>query len=199
VFNTRRQDLEETYHVTFNKADEVITHTNIEGDKINFNENRSFPDEEFLVPRRNPSQCTGNNGYLHYVPAYDPLSTNNIIIPDTVTPTTQNINSTDESPKLSIADEHPVHNKSNDFESAKNLDNISEPHSINNDVDPISVVEPIITLISPLAEISHDTPAPQVQVIKGIGTEKMLKNKNIQYNPHYGRNYGVIDNGLRHN
>ncbi|GJS03134.1 hypothetical protein Tco_0319642, partial [Tanacetum coccineum] len=32
-----------------------------------------------------------------------------------------------------------------------------------------------------------------VQVIKGIGTEKMRKNGNIQQNPHYGRNYGVID------
>nr|GEX23235.1 hypothetical protein [Tanacetum cinerariifolium] len=32
-----------------------------------------------------------------------------------------------------------------------------------------------------------------VQIIKGIGTEKMRKNDNIQQNPHYGRSYGVID------
>ncbi|GJY51155.1 hypothetical protein Tco_0442002 [Tanacetum coccineum] len=33
----------------------------------------------------------------------------------------------------------------------------------------------------------------KVQVIKGVGTEKMRKNGNIQQNSHYGRNYGVID------
>ncbi|GJY47896.1 retrovirus-related pol polyprotein from transposon TNT 1-94 [Tanacetum coccineum] len=49
VFNIRRQDLEETFHFTFNEADEVIRHTNTEGDDINFNENRSFTDDEFLV------------------------------------------------------------------------------------------------------------------------------------------------------
>ncbi|GJW38435.1 retrovirus-related pol polyprotein from transposon TNT 1-94 [Tanacetum coccineum] len=41
VFNIRRQEMEETYYVTFNEADEVITQTSIEGDEINFNENRS--------------------------------------------------------------------------------------------------------------------------------------------------------------
>ncbi|GJV15598.1 retrovirus-related pol polyprotein from transposon TNT 1-94 [Tanacetum coccineum] len=69
---------------------------NKEGDEINLNENRSFPDDGFLVPR-NPSLCIGNDDHLPYVPAFDPLSTNNIIS-DPVTPTAQNINSPDESP-----------------------------------------------------------------------------------------------------
>nr|GEV32843.1 hypothetical protein [Tanacetum cinerariifolium] len=34
--------MEETYHVTFNEADEVITQTGTEGDEININENISF-------------------------------------------------------------------------------------------------------------------------------------------------------------
>ncbi|GKD89372.1 hypothetical protein Tco_1364879, partial [Tanacetum coccineum] len=67
------------------------------GDEINFNKNRSFSDDELLVPR-NPSQRIGNDDYLPYVPAFDPLSTNNIIIHDTVTPITHNINSSDEPP-----------------------------------------------------------------------------------------------------
>ncbi|GJT53375.1 hypothetical protein Tco_0988429 [Tanacetum coccineum] len=83
VFNIRRHEIKESYHVTFNEADEVITQISIEGDEINFNENMSFPDDEFLVPRINPSQRISNDDYLLYVPAFDPLSTNNITIPDT--------------------------------------------------------------------------------------------------------------------
>nr|GEU37102.1 cysteine-rich RLK (receptor-like protein kinase) 8 [Tanacetum cinerariifolium] len=49
VFNIRRKEKEEMYHVTFNEADEVITQTIIEGDEINFNENRFFPNDEFLA------------------------------------------------------------------------------------------------------------------------------------------------------
>ncbi|GJZ39239.1 retrovirus-related pol polyprotein from transposon TNT 1-94 [Tanacetum coccineum] len=48
VFNIRRQEMEEIIHVTFSKDDEAISQSNTEGDAINFNENRSFPDDEFL-------------------------------------------------------------------------------------------------------------------------------------------------------
>ncbi|GKC60258.1 retrovirus-related pol polyprotein from transposon TNT 1-94, partial [Tanacetum coccineum] len=51
VFNIRRQEMEETVHVTFSEDDEVISQSSTEGDAINFNENRSFPDDEFLKPR----------------------------------------------------------------------------------------------------------------------------------------------------
>nr|GEW40527.1 hypothetical protein [Tanacetum cinerariifolium] len=50
VFNIRRQEMEETYHVTFSEDDEAISQTSTEGDAINFNENRSFSDDEFLDP-----------------------------------------------------------------------------------------------------------------------------------------------------
>ncbi|GJS35681.1 retrovirus-related pol polyprotein from transposon TNT 1-94 [Tanacetum coccineum] len=48
VFNIRRQEMEETVHVTFSEDDEAISHTSTEGDEINFNESQSFPDDEFL-------------------------------------------------------------------------------------------------------------------------------------------------------
>ncbi|GJZ88614.1 retrovirus-related pol polyprotein from transposon TNT 1-94, partial [Tanacetum coccineum] len=51
VFNIRRQEMEETVHVTFSEDDEAISQSSTEGDAINFNENRSFPDDEFLEPR----------------------------------------------------------------------------------------------------------------------------------------------------
>ncbi|GJY75653.1 retrovirus-related pol polyprotein from transposon TNT 1-94, partial [Tanacetum coccineum] len=87
VFNVRRQEMEETYHVTFSEDDKAISKSSTEGDEINFNENRSFPDDELLVPRSKVSQSSGKDDYFPYVLAYDPLSTNNITIPNHVTPT----------------------------------------------------------------------------------------------------------------
>ncbi|GJX46834.1 retrovirus-related pol polyprotein from transposon TNT 1-94 [Tanacetum coccineum] len=42
VFNIRRQEIEETVHVTFSKDDEAISQTSTKGDAINFNENRTL-------------------------------------------------------------------------------------------------------------------------------------------------------------
>nr|GEW75647.1 hypothetical protein [Tanacetum cinerariifolium] len=106
---------EETYHVTFSKDDEAITKSSIEGDEINFNENRSFPDDKFLVPRSKVSQSSAKDDYFSYVPAYDPFSTNNITILDPVistnTPILQDIHSYDESHKFSIVDDDHVHHE----------------------------------------------------------------------------------------
>ncbi|GJV44671.1 hypothetical protein Tco_1429207 [Tanacetum coccineum] len=55
VFNIRRQEMKETYHVTFSEDDEAISQSSTEGDAINFNENRLFPDDEFLEPRNSVS------------------------------------------------------------------------------------------------------------------------------------------------
>ncbi|GJZ07161.1 retrovirus-related pol polyprotein from transposon TNT 1-94 [Tanacetum coccineum] len=53
--------MEETYHVTFSEDDEAIYKSSTEGDEINFNENKSFPDDVFSIPRNNVSQCSGND------------------------------------------------------------------------------------------------------------------------------------------
>ncbi|GJY18393.1 retrovirus-related pol polyprotein from transposon TNT 1-94 [Tanacetum coccineum] len=66
VFNIRRQEMEETYHVTFSEDDEAIYQISTEGDAINFNEIRSFPDDEFQEPRRKINQEAGNNKHLPY-------------------------------------------------------------------------------------------------------------------------------------
>ncbi|GJZ08319.1 hypothetical protein Tco_0542602 [Tanacetum coccineum] len=49
VFNIRRQEMEETIHVTFSEDDEAISQTSIEGDAINFNENRRHTPKRGLV------------------------------------------------------------------------------------------------------------------------------------------------------
>nr|GEU71816.1 retrovirus-related Pol polyprotein from transposon TNT 1-94 [Tanacetum cinerariifolium] len=51
VFKIKRQEMEETYHVTFSEDDEAISKSTTDGDEINFNENISFPGDEFLVSR----------------------------------------------------------------------------------------------------------------------------------------------------
>ncbi|GJZ19502.1 retrovirus-related pol polyprotein from transposon TNT 1-94 [Tanacetum coccineum] len=60
VFNIRRQEMEETVYVTFSEDDETISQFIIEGDAINFNENRSFLDDEFLdfVSPKEPPEFT---------------------------------------------------------------------------------------------------------------------------------------------
>ncbi|GJZ14843.1 retrovirus-related pol polyprotein from transposon TNT 1-94 [Tanacetum coccineum] len=77
VFNIRRQEMEETFHVTFSEDDEAILQTSTEGDAINFNEVNSFPDDDFREPRISDTLCNANTEYFSYVPAFDRLSTNN--------------------------------------------------------------------------------------------------------------------------
>ncbi|GKD84546.1 retrovirus-related pol polyprotein from transposon TNT 1-94 [Tanacetum coccineum] len=128
------------------------------GDEINFNENRSFPDNEFLVPRSKVSQRLGKDDYFTYVLTYDPLFTNNITIPDHVTPTSQNINSPIELPEFTIADDHPIHNELDDFESADNLKPAEVQDFIIN--KPISEAEPSPTIISASTKVFINPPVP---------------------------------------
>ncbi|GJZ74072.1 retrovirus-related pol polyprotein from transposon TNT 1-94 [Tanacetum coccineum] len=71
VFNIKRQEMKETVHVTFSEDDEAISQSRTEGNAINFNENRSFPDDEFLKLRSEVTQCPGNTEYFPYIPAYE--------------------------------------------------------------------------------------------------------------------------------
>ncbi|GJY74780.1 hypothetical protein Tco_0479211 [Tanacetum coccineum] len=99
VFNIRRQEMKETVHVTFSEDDEAISQTSIEGDAINFNENRSFLDDEFLEPRIKDTQCSANIEYFPYIPAYENTTlTNSPIFQDFVYP--------EEPPEFSSVDNH---------------------------------------------------------------------------------------------
>ncbi|GJS01069.1 retrovirus-related pol polyprotein from transposon TNT 1-94 [Tanacetum coccineum] len=64
VFNVRRQEMEETYHVTFSEDDEAISQISTEGDAINFNEIRSFPDDEFQEPMRKTTQEAADSHHV---------------------------------------------------------------------------------------------------------------------------------------
>ncbi|GJW70807.1 hypothetical protein Tco_0127724 [Tanacetum coccineum] len=131
VFNIRRQEMEDTYHVTFSKDDEEISKSSIE--------------------------------------AFDPLSTNNIIIQskpitlsdpltpsDPITPSnpitpTDPIIPSNESTEIKASDSHHVLNEYDDFESIVDL-RLAEDHVVIIK-EPISVVKPSPTNISPSAEV----------------------------------------------
>ncbi|GKB01650.1 hypothetical protein Tco_0829694 [Tanacetum coccineum] len=101
VFNIRRQEMEETVHVTFSEDDEAISQSSTEGDAINFNENISFPDDEFLEPRSKVTQCTGNIKYFPYKPAYENTTpTDSPILQDSV--------SSEEPHEFTVADDYPA-------------------------------------------------------------------------------------------
>ncbi|GKA71435.1 retrovirus-related pol polyprotein from transposon TNT 1-94 [Tanacetum coccineum] len=109
VFNIRRQELKETFHVTFNEVDEVIRQNGLEAHDINFNENMSFLDNEFSVPRNPNSQYHRSDEFIPYVPPFDPLLTYNItIFLDHITPSTKIIILTFELPNSQVDDDHLI-------------------------------------------------------------------------------------------
>ncbi|GJV36049.1 retrovirus-related pol polyprotein from transposon TNT 1-94 [Tanacetum coccineum] len=126
VFIIRRQELEETYHVTFSEDD-----------------------------------------YFPYVPAYDPLSTNNITIPENITPIDSPILQDSISPKetheFTVVDDYPVFNEADNLEPAEVQDFI-----IN---EPISKAEPLTT---------NNPPPAKVFIIPHVPQDRWSKEKYIE-------------------
>ncbi|GKC93843.1 retrovirus-related pol polyprotein from transposon TNT 1-94 [Tanacetum coccineum] len=50
VFNTRRQQTEETYHITFDESPDAIKFSNPLVNNINIDENKRYPPDEYLHP-----------------------------------------------------------------------------------------------------------------------------------------------------
>ncbi|GJS62177.1 retrovirus-related pol polyprotein from transposon TNT 1-94 [Tanacetum coccineum] len=142
VFNIRRQEMEETVHVTFSKDDEAISQSSTEGDAINFNENRSFPDDEYLEPRSEVNQCPGNTEYFPYIHAYENTT-------PTKSPILQVSVTSEDSPELTKADNHPALHEPDQTESADHLEPVEPQNNVI--IKPISDVQPLPTIL-PSAE-----------------------------------------------
>ncbi|GKA44200.1 hypothetical protein Tco_0736924 [Tanacetum coccineum] len=69
------------------------------------------PHDELLVPRSKVPINSVKDDYFPYVLAIDPISKNNITIPDPNTPIVQVNNSSDESLVFSIDNDHLVHHE----------------------------------------------------------------------------------------
>ncbi|GJS21094.1 retrovirus-related pol polyprotein from transposon TNT 1-94 [Tanacetum coccineum] len=125
--------MEETYHVTFSEYDEAISESTTEGDEINFNENRSFLNDEFLVIRNKVSQYSGNDDYFPY-----------------------DLNPSDEHPKFTIANDHPIINEHDDSKSVKDL-GIAEDQ-VSTIIEPVNNIKHSTTIISPSAAVFINPP-----------------------------------------
>nr|GEU61532.1 hypothetical protein [Tanacetum cinerariifolium] len=143
--------MEETVFVTFNEDDEVISQSSTEGDAINFNENRSFPDDEFLKPRSKVNQFPVNIKYFPYIPTYENITpTYSPILQDSVSP--------EEPLKFTSTYNHPALNELDLSKSNDILKPVEIQHTIMN--GPISDVQPSPTLLpstkgKPLAGITN--------------------------------------------
>nr|GEU76735.1 retrovirus-related Pol polyprotein from transposon TNT 1-94 [Tanacetum cinerariifolium] len=128
-----------------------------EGNAINFNENRSFPDDEFLKPRSKVTQCPGNTKYFPYIPAYEntktfesPILQVSIILEDP--------------PEFTDADNHLALNEHDQTESVYPFEPVKPQKNVI--IEPISDVQPSPT-ISPSAEVILQIPVPQDRWIRG--------------------------------
>nr|GEV46462.1 hypothetical protein [Tanacetum cinerariifolium] len=85
-----------------------------ERDAINFNENRSFPNDKFLEPRTITTQCPRNIEYIPYISTHEKITPTDSLIPqDSVFPK--------EPLEFTDADDHPALNEIDQPESADNL------------------------------------------------------------------------------
>ncbi|GJT86664.1 retrovirus-related pol polyprotein from transposon TNT 1-94 [Tanacetum coccineum] len=67
VFNIRRQQVEETYHVTFDESIEAIRFTNTLVNEIGINDSSRYPLDEFLHEDDPSRQYQANSDILYYV------------------------------------------------------------------------------------------------------------------------------------
>nr|GEY79113.1 retrovirus-related Pol polyprotein from transposon TNT 1-94 [Tanacetum cinerariifolium] len=65
VYNTRRKQIEETYHVTFDERMEVIRFTNTSVDEIRIDDSSRYPSDEFLH-KNDPSRQYQVDSYILY-------------------------------------------------------------------------------------------------------------------------------------
>nr|GEX11333.1 hypothetical protein [Tanacetum cinerariifolium] len=142
---------DEKVHVTFSEDDEAISQSSTEGDAINFNENRSFPDDEFLKPRSEVTQCPGNTEYFPYIPAHENTT-------PFESPILQEYVISEDPFEFTEANNHPALNEPGQTELADLLEP-AEPQT-NVIFEPINDVQPSPT-ISPSAEVILQTPVPQ--------------------------------------
>ncbi|GJY37250.1 retrovirus-related pol polyprotein from transposon TNT 1-94 [Tanacetum coccineum] len=151
VFNIKRQEMEETVHVNFSEDDEAISQTSTEGDAINFNENRSFPDDEFIKPRTKDTQCSVKIEYFPYVSAYENNTSD-------VFHTLQNDVTSEEPPEFTTADDLPTIHEPDHVVSADFLESAESQDSVLS--ESISDDQPA-PIISPSAEVILQNPVLQ--------------------------------------
>ncbi|GJT44833.1 retrovirus-related pol polyprotein from transposon TNT 1-94 [Tanacetum coccineum] len=167
VFNIRRQEMEEIVHVTFSEDDEAISQSSTEGDAINFNENRSFLDDEFLEPKSEVTQCPINTEYFPYIPTYENTTpSESLILQVSVT--------SEDPPEFTKADNHPALNEPDQTVSADHF----EPADLFESAEP-----QINVIIEPINRWSREKHIELVNIIgeplAGITTRSRIRDSDV--------------------
>ncbi|GJT12603.1 retrovirus-related pol polyprotein from transposon TNT 1-94 [Tanacetum coccineum] len=71
VFNTRRQQTEETYHITFGESPDVIKFSKPSVDNINIAENKRYQPDEYLHPYEPSQRYQTNNNDVSFIEPYE--------------------------------------------------------------------------------------------------------------------------------
>ncbi|GKE45588.1 retrovirus-related pol polyprotein from transposon TNT 1-94, partial [Tanacetum coccineum] len=167
VFNTRRKQTKETYHITFDESPDAIKFSKPSVDNINIAENERYPPDEYLHPYEPSQRYQTNRNDVSFIESYESPKP---VVLETEVSSKQN-GQTDQNDQTAQTDEilndnlseHSNHN--NDEKIIDNLPNtkhihISE-HSSSPNVEDILVQDTISIPNLPLPIPSVVTPAPQ--------------------------------------
>ncbi|GJV35510.1 retrovirus-related pol polyprotein from transposon TNT 1-94 [Tanacetum coccineum] len=73
VFNTRRQQTKETYHIIFNESPDVIKFTKPLVDNINIAKSERYPSDEYLHPYKPSQRYQTNSNDMSFIEPYESL------------------------------------------------------------------------------------------------------------------------------
>ncbi|GKB26021.1 retrovirus-related pol polyprotein from transposon TNT 1-94, partial [Tanacetum coccineum] len=141
VFNTRRKQVEETYHVTVDESMEAIMFTNALVDEIGINDSSRYPPNEYIHKDDLSRQYQVNFDISYYITPHNRLLTKltkTTHVPKVITPTEQNtpfIEDTEGPPDL-------INTKGTHKQIVQNEQNNNQPskeHSRNNTKTTISI------------------------------------------------------------
>ncbi|GJS08171.1 hypothetical protein Tco_0364967 [Tanacetum coccineum] len=128
VFNTRRQQTEETYHITFDESPNAIKFSKPSVENINSAENERYPPDEYLHPYEPSQSYQIKSNYVSFIEPYECLE---LVVLETEVSSNQNgqTDQNDQSVQNDeiLNDDHSEHsNHSNDEKIIDNLPNTKD-------------------------------------------------------------------------
>ncbi|GJU70296.1 retrovirus-related pol polyprotein from transposon TNT 1-94 [Tanacetum coccineum] len=122
VFNTRRQQTKETYHIIFNESFDAIKFLKPSVDNINITENERYPPNEYLHPYEPSQRYQTNSNVVSFI---EPCECPELVVLETKVASDQN-GQTDQNDEI-LNDGHSEHsNHTNDEQIIDNLQNTKD-------------------------------------------------------------------------
>ncbi|GKE13061.1 retrovirus-related pol polyprotein from transposon TNT 1-94 [Tanacetum coccineum] len=184
VFNTRRQQNEETYHITFDESPEAIKFSKPSVDNINIVESERYPPDKYLHPYEPSQRYQINNNDVSFIEPYEcpePVFLETKVSSDQNDQTDQNDQPV-QNDEILNDDHFELSNHTNDEQIINSLPNtkdiqiskhLSSPNTEDTSAQNTTILSP------PLPVPSMFTPAPQDR----WSQDKHIKLVNIIGNP----------------